>query len=143
MQLGPVCRNHSPDLSAFMTCRRVCDNSSTTGADDGAGADCPSEAPCWPPNLRRICVVQSLIFSVVFADHWLSFCPFQFPASDYPFGILKLFWRHNAFIACSTSQSLVKHACICMHHVVHHFILTFKYKCDNRCFVLAFYDKKA
>jgi hypothetical protein len=47
----------------------------------GAGIAYTSEAPELTPSFSVVRVVQSLIFYVVFVDHCLSFCPFNFAYS--------------------------------------------------------------
>jgi len=73
---------------------------STTGATGGAGTVYPSVAPKFTLVIKGVPIPQSLVFCVVFCR--LLFCPFclsfcwplsvlRFTASDYPFGILRLF----------------------------------------------------
>ena len=88
--------NHNPVLSSFMIYHWVCNKSNTKGDTCEARTVYPSGAP-------GVRVARSLVFCVMFCISsfvlfhfffWPFYCLsfFDFTASDYPFGIFKLFF---------------------------------------------------
>jgi hypothetical protein len=94
----------APAAFSFMNCHRVCNKSNTTGATNETGIAYTSGAYEFPPP--RFCwirVAHIFVLCVVVLYDCLSFCPLsfghcnvwytclRFTASDYLFGIFKLF----------------------------------------------------
>ena len=97
-----VCRNHNLVLSSFTTYHRVCNKRNTTGATCGAGTAYPSGALESPhPVFSGVRVARSLVFCVLFCRSVFVILflviilsvLLRFTASDYLFGIFKLFRR--------------------------------------------------
>jgi hypothetical protein len=83
-------------------CYRFCNNSSTTGVTGGAETPYPSGVH---PNFRGVKVTRSLIFYVAFSKSLfvlfllvIVLSVLQSTASDYAFGILKLFCYYTTTI---------------------------------------------
>ena len=99
--------NHNPLLSSLMNSHRVCNASNTTDATCGAATPHPPGAPgntpgfVWGPCCSIFSFLCSVFSFVVFACLLFLFVIvlsvlLWFTASDYPFGIFKIFlkeWR--------------------------------------------------
>ena len=93
--ISSVCSNHNPVRYSFMTYHRVCNHSNMTGATCRTGTDYTSVARF----LNEIQVDLSLVFCVMFCRLVFVLCllvivlsVLRLPASNYPFGIFKLFF---------------------------------------------------
>ena len=106
----------SKSQSGRFPIHRVCNQSSTSGSISGAGTAYHSYL-CASPLFRGVRDTQSFVFCVAFIDNCLSVCPLSVGhcvvcpfvlfllaivlsvlrcmASDYPFGIFKLFLQNN------------------------------------------------
>ena len=104
-----------------MTDHRVCNKSDTMNVKCGEGTFYPSGSPEFTPGFSGVHIARSLVFCVMFC-RWLFVLVlvllaivllviFWFTASDYPFGIIKLFllfeeprwyviWRDLVVSAC-------------------------------------------
>ena len=58
----PVCRNHDPVFSSFMTYHRIGKKSNTKSTTCGAGTGNPSKAHEFTPDFNRGCCCSILIF---------------------------------------------------------------------------------
>jgi len=92
-----VCRNHDPILSSFTTNHRIYSSSNKTGATCGTGTVYTSGST---PVFSGVHVARSLLFCVMFCRSLFVLFRLvimlsvllQITASDYPCGIVKLFW---------------------------------------------------
>jgi hypothetical protein len=101
-QIFSVCRDHSPVLFSFMTCHRISNNSSITGATSGASTAYPPNAHDFIPDFVWGSHSSIFFFCVVFyGSKFFTFALFclsivlsvhlRITASDYSSGNLKLF----------------------------------------------------
>jgi hypothetical protein len=97
-----TCPKHILVLSSYTTYYRVCNYISTTGGTSGAGTVYSSGSHEFNPIFSGVRVTRFVVLYVCFVDRRLSFCTFifkplyclsfcHFLASDYLFGIFKLF----------------------------------------------------
>ena len=102
---------------------RVCNYSNTTGAStSGAETAYPYGTHEFTSVFRGFRVTRSLVLRVMFVDRCLSLCPssfchcvvcLRFTDSDFPFGILKLFFEEcHAFCIFRTTHYFATSGCL-------------------------------
>jgi hypothetical protein len=131
-RLCSVCRNHNLIIFSFMTHHRIFNKCNTTGATNWAGTAYPFGVHEFILVFSGARVIQPLVFYVVFCIS--SFVLFllaivlpvllRLMASDYPFGIFKLFhvksqtipfepiwcrWKTNLLLKTSFNNKRIQH----------------------------------